>query len=102
MKKLLIMLAALAAVTGCSMPETRVQAIDTRPSLAVVGAPEDAALYVDGLHVGSAARFNGDPSVLKVEPGTHVVVIRRGDAELHRQTVFVDSELKTIRIGGGR
>ena len=90
---LMILLAA------CSMPSTVVKTPDTRPSLAFEGAPEGAVLFLDGVRTGPANQYDGQPSVLRVEPGTHLVTIRGADgAVLLEQKVFVESELKTLKV----
>ena len=99
MSRTAAVLATLLLAAACAMPSTVVRTPDTRPSLAFQGAPPGAVLYVDGLRAGEAAAYDGEPNVLLVEPGTHEVVVRAADgAELHRQTVFVESELKTIKV----
>ena len=70
---LMILLAA------CSMPSTVVKTPDTRPSLAFEGAPEGAVLFLDGVRTGLANQYDGQPNVLRVEPGTHLVTIRGAD-----------------------
>lgn len=83
---------------GCgSMPETRIQTADSRPRLAIQGAPKNSLLYVDEIMVGQANDYNGDPNILIILPGTHKIkiVTLAGDS-IHDQTIFVESELKTI------
>lgn len=90
---LMILLAA------CSMPSTVVKTPDTRPSLAFEGAPEGAVLFLDGVRTGPASQYDGQPNVLLVEPGTHLVTIKGADgAVLLEQKVFVESELKTLKV----
>ena len=90
---LMILLAA------CSMPSTVVKTPDTRPSLAFEGAPEGAVLFLDGVRTGLASQYDGQPNVLLVEPGTHLVTIRGADgAILLERKVFVESELKTLKV----
>ena len=49
--------------------------------------------------VGQAATYNGQPNVLRLEPGTHEVEIRDPSGKVtYRQTIFVESEIKTIRV----
>jgi hypothetical protein len=93
-------LAALGLViAACAMPSTTVRAPDSRPSLAIEGAPRGSQLFVDGNAVGEANAYDGQPEVLLVEPGTHVVDVRdRSGKVLFRQTVFVESETKTIQV----
>jgi hypothetical protein len=90
--------AAALALAACAGPTTTVRTVDTRPALALVGAPS-GVLYVDGAAVGDARAYDGEPNVLRVEPGTHVVEIREaGGKLLFAQKVFVESELKTIQV----
>ncbi len=94
---LAILLSVLASCT--SMPQTVVTTPDTRPSLAVVGAPDGALLYVDGRLAGEAARFDGNPGTLLVEPGTHEVTVRGKDGTiLLQERVFVESERKVLTV----
>ncbi len=92
-------MAAAAALSGCAGPATTVRTVDTRPALAISGAPGGLTLLVDGAPVGDPRRYDGHPGVLRVEPGTHDVELRdaRGTV-VFRQRVFVESELKTIEV----
>lgn len=97
MKRPLVLALLLAA--ACAMPQTTVKTVDHRPSLAVGGAPAGAVLLVDGLSVGPAAAYDGNPTVLRLEPGTHRVEVKGADgAVLLQQQVFLDSELKRVEV----
>jgi hypothetical protein len=100
MKKILIvvMLALTCGIWGCSMPYTSVRTIDDRPTLAFNGAPDGSILFVDGVNMGNAGQYDGDPNVLTVEPGTHSIRITSGDTVVYEQKVFVESALKTITV----
>jgi uncharacterized lipoprotein YajG len=90
---------ALALAAACAMPSTTVRTPDTRPSLAFQGAPAGAVLFLDGKQVGDPAAFDGQPNVLRVEPGTHQVTVTAADgAVLLDQRIFVESEQKTIVV----
>jgi uncharacterized lipoprotein YajG len=94
-----LVLAAALALAACAGPTTTVRSVDTRPALAFAGASSGTTLYVDGAAVGDPSRYDGQPNILRVEPGTHLVEIRDGSgAILFSQRVFVESELKTVRI----
>jgi len=95
--KRLLLVAALAA--ACAGPSTTTRTTDSRPSLAIEGAPRGSQLFVDGNPMGDAGDYDGHPAVLRVEPGTHVVDVRdaRGNV-VFSQTVFVESETKTIQV----
>lgn len=85
-------------ISGCSMPSTVVQTVDTRPSIAIKGASTGAELIIDGLNMGSANDYNGSPQTLVIEPGTHKVIIIDNGAVMLEQTIFVESELKIISV----
>ena len=80
------------------MPNTTVRAIDARPSIAIQGASSTADLIVDGLKMGRAETFNGAPTILRIEPGTHRVSILDNGKLIYDQNIFVESELKTITV----
>lgn len=87
------------ALFSCAMPSTTVRTIDTRPGLSFEGAPEGAQVYVDGLLAGDAEKFDGQPGVLTVEPGTHQITVKNRDGSvLMEQKVYVESEIKTIKV----
>lgn len=83
---------------GCSMPSTTVRTVDSRPSIAIKGVSESAELFVDGLNMGNADDYNGDPQTLTIEPGTHKVSILENGKVIYEQNIFVESELKTITV----
>jgi len=88
-----------ALLGGCAMPATTVRAGTNRPSLAVAGAPRGTVLFVDGNRIGAASDYDGQAAVLAVEPGAHEVEIRdEAGRVLHREKVFVESELKTVEV----
>lgn len=89
---------ALIATAACAGPTTVVRTVDTRPAIAVVGAPAGAVLFLDGVAVGDPASYDGNPGVLRVEPGTHQIEIRVGGRAMFTERVFVESELKTVRV----
>ena len=96
---LLFALLALAlTLCSCAMPSTVVRTVDDRPTLAFKGAPENAVLIIDGIDMGPAAEYNGDPKVLTVESGTHNILVKVGNEVIFEKRVFLESSLKTITI----
>ncbi|HQR28979.1 MAG TPA: hypothetical protein PLL32_01135 [Anaeromyxobacteraceae bacterium] len=86
-------------LAACSAPSTTVRTVDTRPAIAILDAAPGAILVLDGRVVGPAAAYTGSPNVLRLEPGTHEVEIRDpSGVTTFRQTIFVESEIKTIRV----
>jgi hypothetical protein len=92
-------LVAALALAACVGPTTVVRTVDTRPALAISGAPSGTVLFVDGAAVGNPHDYDGRPNILRVEAGTHQVDIRdRAGNVLFSQRVFVESELKTVQV----
>ena len=101
MKILLSSAFLMALAVGCAMPRTGTQVVDGRSRMIVKDAPKEALLYVDGVVMGQAGSFDGDPSVLLLEPGTHLVEVKAGDRLLFSQRVFLGGgELRTISVIG--
>jgi hypothetical protein len=97
MRKLAVAFAL--ALAACAAPTTVVRSVDTRPALAFSGAPSGTVLFVDGAPVGDPSDYDGQPRILRVEPGTHHVEIRSKEGQvLFWQRVFVESELKTVQV----
>jgi hypothetical protein len=101
MLKIMILLAALM-LSACALPQTNVRTGLPSPSLVVTGAPAGAVLFVDGLSMGPAAQYDGNPNTLAVLEGTHQVEVRSGATVLYGEKVFVSSgESHTVRVVGG-
>ena len=89
----------LLLLLACAPPATTVRTAETRPALAIEGAPAGSKLFIDGNVEGDANAYNGQPGILRVEPGTHEVEIREASGRvLFRQRVFVESETKTVVV----
>lgn len=93
--KLFRMMFCMLLLSGCAMPVTSVRSVDTRPSISVSSANGEADLYVDGIRMGRAADF-AEPNRLKLDAGTHRVSIMEAGKTTFEQTIFVESEHKTI------
>ena len=99
MKRYVAIVVGIFALAACAMPNTTVRTTDTRPSLAFDGAPDGSVLYVDGQRIGDPNQYDGQPNILLVEPGTHLVVVKGADgAPLFERKVYVESELKTLKV----
>jgi hypothetical protein len=98
-KNLLLGVPLALLLAACSAPSTEVRTVDTRPAIAILDAAPGAVLVLDGRIVGPAAAYGGQPNVLRLEPGTHDVEIRDPSGKVtYSQTIFVESEIKTIRV----
>lgn len=97
-KKLFLILILCSFLLSCALPQTTVKAVDSRPSIAIKGAPYGSILYVDEKRIGKTSNYNGDPGALIVLPGTHKISVKNDGKLIHQQTIFVESELKTIVV----
>jgi hypothetical protein len=101
MKKSLSIL-ALMFLSACALPNTSVRTSSIRPTLAIVGAPENAMLYVDGVPMGVANQFNGQSKVLTIEEGAHRIEVRLDGRAVHSERILVSTgELKTVHVNAG-
>lgn len=92
-------LGAALLVLGCENPRSSVTVPTATPRLAVANAPAGAVLFVDGKAMGEARLYNGDPGVLALETGTHLVEVRQGDKLLLSTKVFFGgAELRTVTL----
>jgi len=89
--RILLATTLLATLSACSLPQTTVRTGSTQPSLIVKGAPSGTILFVDGLQMGPATAFDGNPHVLAVLEGVHQVEVRQGTAVIFHDKVFVSS-----------
>lgn len=102
MKSILSLFCAILFLNGCYIfyPNTQVKVHETRPAIAIKDASSDAVLFVDGLGMGKAEKYNGKPHVLLLEPGKHRIVLKEHDAAVFDKIVFLgENEVKTIVIG---
>jgi hypothetical protein len=98
--KQLMIVIVIAALTGC-MPQTTVRTGLSPPTLTVTGAPSGSVLVVDGLDMGSAPQYDGNPKVLGVLEGTHRVEVRLGSNIVYREKTFVSSgQSHTVAVSG--
>lgn len=96
----LLFLVALAGLTlGCEEPRTEVRVLTPHPRVCFQDAPPRAEVFVDGRAVGIAGAFNGDPGVLQLESGTHMLELRLGGKSIFQIRIFLGGdELREIRI----
>lgn len=73
------------------MPTTQVVSGAERPAIAIKGAPDGAELYLDGVSMGVANRYDGARQTLVVEEGVHVVELRAGGQVLMSRKILASS-----------
>jgi hypothetical protein len=96
---LLILLAIL--VQGCAYPQpVQVEQKDSRPAIGINDAPWKSVLYVDGLKMGSARKYNGGKNVLLIERGKHLIEVKLKTGKVVlSETIFLnDSAIKVLTV----
>jgi hypothetical protein len=87
------------ALSACALPQTTVRTGALQPGLIVQGAPSGAVLYVDGLSMGYAQQFDGNPKVLAVLEGVHTLEIHQGTTVIfHDKALFSNGETHPIKL----
>ena len=101
MKNLGVLL-VVALLSACALPKTTVKTGSVPPTLIVKGAPAGSILYVDGLAMGNAAQYDGNPKTLAVLEGTHQVEVRLRSTLVYREKEFSSSgESHTVTVTRG-
>jgi hypothetical protein len=95
-------LMTVALMSACALPQTTVRSGSDKPGLIVKGAPIGSILSVDGLSVGAATDFDGNPKVLTVLEGVHNVEVRLGATVILSEKAFVNNgETHTVTVVSG-
>lgn len=101
MRNIIIFMLLAMLASGCVYPTSNIQTTDTRPAIAIAGAPEGAQLVVDGLDMGMASLYDGKKHVLLLEKGMHKICVQMGSMVIHSSEVFLDDGIrKTISVAG--
>ena len=80
---------------GCSVVahKTSIIAEDQMGALSFKVRPPDAKIYVDGEFVGLAKYFDGNSRRLKIQPGTHIIALKRdGYKDITKQIYTSDTQ----------
>ncbi|MGB9736605.1 MAG: PEGA domain-containing protein [bacterium] len=82
----------LLLLAGCGMPKETLKAVGNEGLLKIIAEPSSAEVYVDGNFVGKAKEFNGNPGLLKLSHGTHVIMLKKKGYQTYIRRVFVGNE----------
>ena len=100
--KSLIALMLLVSLSACALPETSVRTGAARPRLSFPNAGPDLILVIDGIMIGPADRYDGNPGVLLVEEGVHLLELRRNGQTVHSEKALVaNGETRAINVNSG-
>lgn len=85
-------------ILGCTYPSTTVTAVDGRPTLSFKNVATEAIVLIDGLNMGPANQYKENHNALIVEPGTHEITVTENGVVIFQETVFLESEHRTINV----
>lgn len=88
---------------GCATPTSMVHTVDDRPGLGIVGASPTSRLLINGLDMGLASDYDGEKAVLRLESGTHQIVVLDENRVYYDEKVYLGRGIiKKISIGGSK
>jgi hypothetical protein len=100
--KTLLALILLVSLSACALPETSVRTGAARPRLAFPNAAPDMILVVDSIMIGPAAHYDGNPRVLLVEEGVHLLELKQDGQTVHSEKTLVgNGETRAINVNSG-
>ena len=93
MRRLFASLAFVCSVlmlSGCVNTPTETAGVkDDRPYIMFDGVASNDMIVLDGIGMGKASDFISGKSALRIEPGTHMVQIRRNDEVVLEQKFYI-------------
>lgn len=93
-------LVLICSIFACSYPVRQVSNSESSPSILVEGAAVGDQLVVDSKMIGNAIEFSGNPKVLRVSSGSHRVQIMDSSGKVkHDEKIFIDSDVRKVRVG---
>lgn len=97
-----LLVTTLAFLSACSWFGSRKHAVPPPTEIVVTGAPADSTVFVDGSPAAAPTETNGQPQVLRVTVGSHVVEIHAGDKVVYREELDVSrGERRVVMVLSG-
>ena len=97
-KSLLVFLILVFALIGCGTPREATIGVGNEGALKIVCDPSDAEVFVDGVSMGEANRYDGKPGYIKLSSGTHRVEIKKEGYAPYFREVYSSKSLQTIEV----
>lgn len=88
-------------ITACSttQPEVVSHSVDTRGSIAFEAkANDDVDIYLDGKFIGQAEDFLVNEKQLKVNQGSHKIVVIDGDDVIYQEKIFIGNGVNKVIV----
>ncbi len=93
----------LALISGCASPPPPAPvAKPHRTAVTIAGAPNGTILVVDGVSVGDARTYDGNPRMLGLESGTHRLEFHLRGKRIYTEQLFLNDSGGSITVVVGR
>jgi len=88
------------ALWQCStMPKTTVSGVGNQGRVMIDCDPSSAIVYVDGVKIGKASKFDSESDALVLESGSHLIEIRKKKYQAFRKEIYVGNRvLQTLQV----
>ena len=83
---------------GCGTPKEVTVGKGNEGLLMILCKPSDAEVFVNGVSMGEANRFDGKPGYIMLESGTHKIEIKKEGYAPYFREVFSSRSLQTIDV----
>lgn len=95
-----LMFVAAISSSGC-YTNTSSTIVDERPAIAFVGGQAGDSVLVNGLEMGDASIYDGDPKVLYVESGRHLIEVKtaKGRTLLSTNVMLDKGQVRKFSLG---
>ncbi|MDY6855387.1 MAG: PEGA domain-containing protein [Thermodesulfobacteriota bacterium] len=85
-------------LAGCGTPKESTFGVGNEGTLRIICSPNSAKVFVDGVSMGKANRYDGDPGYIKLDSGTHRIEIRKEGYIPYTKEVYSSRSLQTIEV----
>ena len=97
MKKFILGALALLFIMGCGFPQETRRGVGNEGFLMILGDPDDAEVYVDGVFAGQAGHFEKNP--LEMKSGPHKIELRKAGFVPESYEVYVGNQSRhTLKV----
>jgi hypothetical protein len=90
--------AALLALASCATPHSVTRGAGNNGLFALMVDPASAEVYVDGVLVGEADRFDGQPGYLEIASGTHRLEFKKAGYLPWARDVYSSNAVQEVHV----
>ena len=91
-------LVLITAGLACSVPLHKINGPEQTGEVVIRCDPDDAKVFVDGVYVGQAKRFDSPDRPLKVTLGVHIIELRRDEYQRELREVSAGHQRTELTV----